>query len=177
MLCLGMLLVSCTSKTTDLDKRLHEKEKVLLERENILLAKENSRLTRGINQAKKTKKELLENKISTKQYQKNLVIKEYFFEDKVVLTGKLEELKYSIIGGTWLSTFILILEKPIKVTSKSDNYKTQENITEVQIGFDDDIVKMPKNYLNKTITLTGELYGEQTVHDRRPAVMINTSIE
>lgn len=163
MLCWGILIVSCNSKTNETEKRLLEKE--------------NTKLKTGINTNKNTKNSISEQNISPEKYQKKRVKKEYFFEDKVILTGKLEELKYTDLGGSWHNTFILILENTIKITSKSENYETQQNISEVQIYFDFDKVKTPKNYLNKKITLTGELYGEQTVHDRRPAVMINATIK
>jgi hypothetical protein len=163
MLCLGILLVSCNSKTSDIEKRLLEKE--------------NVKFKTDVNTTNKAKKSISEQNISIEKSQKKQVKIECFFEDKVILKGKLEEIKYTDLNDSWHNAFVLFLENNIKVISKSENYETQENVSEVQIYFDFDKVKTPKNYLNKTITLSGELYGEQTVHDRRPVVMINATIK
>jgi len=102
--------------------------------------------------------------------------KNYYFEQKATLTGTLSELKYADLAGNWNTTYILKLAIPIKVISNSDNYETQVNVKEVQVGFDFDKVLNPKALINKKITVTGELYGQQTVHDRRPVLLLSSSI-
>ncbi len=106
---------------------------------------------------------------------KSETITSFEFEKEITITGTLQNLDYENLAGEKLSTFILELENGINVDSKNPEFKSQKNIKEIQVGFSDE-VKDASKYLNKTISIKGFIYPEQTVHDRRPVVMINATI-
>ncbi len=106
---------------------------------------------------------------------KSETITSFEFEKEITITGTLQNLDYENLAGEKLSTFILELENGINVDSKNPEFKSQKNIKEIQVGFSDD-VKDASKYLKKSITIKGFIYPEQTVHDRRPVVMINATI-
>lgn len=98
---------------------------------------------------------------------------EYKFENQATLTGTLETLKYTNVDGEWFNTHILILDSAISVESNNSEIAPVDTVKEVQIGFNEQKIPKPEVYLDKRVTLTGTLYSEQTVHDRRPVVMVN----
>ncbi len=121
-----------------------------------------------------------ENKQSKNENQSNNLKTEevsqiYEFEKQATITGILQELQYENTAGTKMVTYIIKLNSPINVISKNSEIDAQNNVKEVQIGFSDEVIN-PASYLNKTITVAGDIYPEQTVNDRRPVVMINTKI-
>lgn len=99
----------------------------------------------------------------------------YMFEQKITLTGTLETITYTDVSANEYTTYIIKLPNPINVSTPNQNYDAQTNVTEVQIGFKDD--QNPDKYLGKLITVVGEIYGEETIHDRRPVVMIHAIIQ
>ena len=101
----------------------------------------------------------------------------YYYEKEATLKGELMELRYTNLAGDWNTTYILVLDHPIKVISTNENYETQENVKEVQIGFDSERVHEPGAYVLEQIKVTGVLYGESTVNDRRPVIMVSAKIE
>ena len=60
---------------------------------------------------------------------------------------------------------------------KSPNkyYDNQTDVKEIQVGFSD--AEDPQSLIGEPITISGEIYGEDTIHDRRPVVMINAVIQ
>ena len=102
-------------------------------------------------------------------------LKQYNFEKEATITGTLQELTYTNGAGTSMKTYILSLDKTVNIISDSKDYETQNDVSEIQIGFSDN-VKKPAAYLNKRITVKGTLYPSQTINDRRPATMIETEI-
>ncbi len=99
---------------------------------------------------------------------------QFEFETEATMTGTLQEITYDN-GGGQMKTYILVLDQKVTILSGSPDYATQLNVTEIQIGFSDN-VKNPSSYLNKKITVKGVLYPEQTANDRRPATMIEAEI-
>ena len=97
------------------------------------------------------------------------------FEQTINLTGKLKTSNYTDVNDNEYTIYILSIDYPLNVIAPDENYKPQTNITEVQIGFDDK--ETPEKYIGKTITVNGEIYGEETIHDRRPVVMIRAIIK
>ena len=103
-------------------------------------------------------------------------VKTVKFEQNISLTGKLSSIEYEDFGENTYTAYILTLDKPINVTATSGSeFTSQNNVSEIQVGFNDN--ENPKYYLGKTITITGDIYGEQTVHHRRPVIMIWAAIE
>lgn len=101
---------------------------------------------------------------------------DYKFENEATLTGTLETLKYTNMAGEWFNTHILKLDSAITIASSNLEIAPVDSVTEVQIGFDEREIPKLNIYLNKRITLSGKLYNEQTVHDRRPVLMINAVV-
>lgn len=102
---------------------------------------------------------------------------EHKFEYQATLTGTLETLRYTNVAGEWFNTHILKLDSAISVASTNPEIAPVDTVTEVQIGFDDREIPKLEIYLNKRVSLSGTLYNEQTVHDRRPVLMINAVVE
>ncbi len=101
-------------------------------------------------------------------------VEEYVFEKEITITGNLYELPYENAANTQMKTHILSLGKAIKVISNSKEYDSQDLVEEIQIGFNESID--PAKFLDKTITVKGVIYANQTIHDRRPVVMVDAQI-
>lgn len=99
----------------------------------------------------------------------------YAFEQNVELTGKLSK----SAGGTMETIdnfYVLELIAPIDVTAPNADYETQKNVDEIQIGFNSDSISNPDALLNSKITVRGDLYDQQTIHDHRSVIMISAVV-
>jgi hypothetical protein len=100
----------------------------------------------------------------------------YAFEQNVELTGILSK---SAGGAMEMidNFYVLELTAPIDVTAPNAEYETQKNVDEIQIGFNSDSVTNPEAFLNSKITVRGDLYGQQTIHDHRSVIMISAVVK
>lgn len=103
------------------------------------------------------------------------VEQEYIFENEITVTGILYELPYENAAGTEMKTHILSLGKAIKVVSKSTEYETQDLVEEIQVAFNEETPD-PSIYIDKKITVKGVVYSSQTIHDKRPVVMVEAKV-
>lgn len=97
------------------------------------------------------------------------------FEQKVTLAGILGTTDYIDASGNKYTVYILTLSKPVNVKAPNKYYDNQTDVKEIQVGFSD--AEDPQSLIGETITISGEIYGEDTIHDRRPVVMINAVIQ
>ncbi len=98
----------------------------------------------------------------------------YAFEQNVELTGTLSKSAGGVME-TIDNFYVLELTSPIDVTAPNADYETQKNVDEIQIGFNSDSVSNPDALLNSKITVRGDLYGQQTIHDHR-SVLMNSAV-
>lgn len=110
-----------------------------------------------------------------KEKNETAIVQTVQFEDKVKLKGVLEKENYTDLSNNTYTIYIVKLDVPVNVNAPNNNYKPLANVTEIQVGFDDN--SNPEKYYKQDITISGEIYGEETIHDRRPVVMIRAIIE
>jgi hypothetical protein len=106
---------------------------------------------------------------------KNENLPQYDFEKAATITGTLQKLQYTNGGDVQMETYILVLDKAVNIISNSKEYETQHDVSEIQLGFSEK-ASNPSVYLNKKITVKGNLYSSQTINDRRPATMVDAEI-
>ncbi len=100
---------------------------------------------------------------------------DFEFGKEATIQGKLYEVPLSEPSETQMKTYVLALEKPINVLSKSADSETQNNVEEIQVDFSE-LVKDPAAFVDKKIMVKGKLRPSEGLHDKRPVVMDEAKI-
>lgn len=103
-----------------------------------------------------------------------ITVNPYEFEKQATLSGTVQLIPNT--SETEMKSYILVLEKPINIASKSSEYKNQEEVQEILISFLDEKIN-PDKYLDKKITISGTLTATQTIHDKRPVGIFDAILQ
>lgn len=108
------------------------------------------------------------------EVEKEIVVNQYEFEKQATLSGTVQLIPNT--SETEMKSHVLVLEKPINITSKSSEYKNQDEVQEILLSFLDEKIN-PDKYLDKKITISGTLMATQTMHDKRPVGIFDAVIK
>jgi hypothetical protein len=107
------------------------------------------------------------------EVKKDTVI-QYEFEKSYTLSGTVQLIPNA--SETEMKSYILTLDKPINIASKSPDYQNQEAVQEILLSFEDEKMDLEK-YLEKKITISGTLTASQSMHDKRPVGIFNAILK
>lgn len=110
---------------------------------------------------------------STPEIKKDSAI-QYEFEKSYTLSGTVQLIPNS--SETEMKSYILVLEKPINITSKNPDYQNQESVEEILLCFEDEKIDVEKQ-LDKKITISGTLTASQSIHEKRPVGIFNAILK
>lgn len=108
------------------------------------------------------------------EVEKEIVVNQFEFEKQATLSGMVQLIPNA--SETEMKSYVLVLEKPINIASKSSEYKNQDEVQEILISFSDEKIN-PDKYLDKKITISGTLTATQTIHDKRPVGIFDAVIK
>jgi len=99
--------------------------------------------------------------------------------ENVTLNGKLVRLSMKNVSNQKETIYVLELKTPICVNADSENeYNPQQSgVKDIQLAFSEEKFKSSRALLNKTVSVSGTLFGEHTQHHFTKVLMIVSEIK